>query len=652
MKGNRPLSASPLSLKAGTRLTGCVLEVDKGRDALLAFGNFKAYARLPVAVTRGQTVRIEVRKGDAGLRMVMLPPSGKPLPTTTQMQASPQTQASSPQAQFNPQMQPALQTSAQVADTPTLAATATQPAPAEAQDKPTVDAQTVKSSSVPQIKTQGEAPLNQVIQASEKQAYRPEARQPITHKSLPQVKTGPASPSPEPSSGKLEIRLFEPVPNRLSLNAHARQLQPGDPLEGRITGFSKEGRMLVDFGKFKAFAKIDVPVREGQILPLTVEKTDQGITLSLRGGDVRETVSLPRQLAQAPSPSAAPQQTAPQATGDQAVRSDVEKTQTNPAPPLKGQGEYRTPVSQQVQTPPVSTAGDAPPLTAPEIARLGEQIRKLLDPPDVSQRPAAPTLPPTAQEALTHLKALLQPAAPNGETVDLMAKIRSFVEHSGFYFEKRLETVIRTLQDRPTPLPPAELAQQPAVRELIATDLKPNLMVLKHFLESQHLDQHSEERHLLETLKHAVQRSLTNIEQQQQGATEKPVDSDVFQTFSHLLVIADHQKEARLKVYYAKKGRRGEEGKTPRVALLLEMDRLGMVRTDLWMVGKDLNITFFVESEQSKTAIDAEQAEIKTALKKSFNTIAVNTIVNKRKIEQFDETDISPVTNRLLDLTI
>ncbi len=105
------------------------------------------------------------------------------------------------------------------------------------------------------------------------------------------------------------------------------------------------------------------------------------------------------------------------------------------------------------------------------------------------------------------------------------------------------------------------------------------------------------------------------------------------------------QKEAGLKVYYAKKGRRGEEGKTPRVALLLEMGRLGMV-------GKDLNITFFVESEQSKTVIDAEQAEIKTALKKSFNTIAVNTVVNKRKIEQFDETDISPVTKKLLDLTI
>jgi hypothetical protein len=166
------------------------------------------------------------------------------------------------------------------------------------------------------------------------------------------------------------------------------------------------------------------------------------------------------------------------------------------------------------------------------------------------------------------------------------------------------------------------------------------------------MDQHAADRHVLETMKRVVQRTLAHIEQQQLGATEKPVDPDLFQAFSHLLLLADGRREARLKVYYAKKGRGEDASKTPRVALLLEMDRMGTVRTDLWMVGKDLNITFFVQAEETKAEINAVQDEIKTALRESFNTVAVNAVVNKKKIDQFDDEDVSRASQRILDLTI
>jgi hypothetical protein len=149
-----------------------------------------------------------------------------------------------------------------------------------------------------------------------------------------------------------------------------------------------------------------------------------------------------------------------------------------------------------------------------------------------------------------------------------------------------------------------------------------------------------------------VQRSLAHIDQQQLGATEKPLDTDVFQAFSHLLMLADHRRDARLKVYYAKKGQKEDTNKTPRVALLLEMDRMGTVRTDLWMVGKDLNITFFVQTPEIKSAISAAQDEVQNALNEKFNTVAVNVIVNEKKIEEFDEVDSSPSPRRLLDLSI
>ena len=69
----------------------------------------------------------------------------------------------------------------------------------------------------------------------------------------------------------------------------------------------------------------------------------------------------------------------------------------------------------------------------------------------------------------------------------------------------------------------------------MVTDLKPNLLVLKQFLDAQTQDAQAADRHLLETLKSVVQRAVSHIEHQQAGATEKPVDPDVLQAFSHLL---------------------------------------------------------------------------------------------------------------------
>ena len=280
------------------------------------------------------------------------------------------------------------------------------------------------------------------------------------------------------------------------------------------------------------------------------------------------------------------------------------------------------------------------------------QIQQLLGHPDLPARTTGAPLSLPTQAALTNIQQLLRPVSATGDSTTLMATIKDFVENSGIYFEKRMEAAIRSLQDRPTPMTPSELAEQPSIRELMVKDLKPNLLILKQFFESQPLDQQAGDRHLLETMKSVVERTLAHIEQQQSGATEKPVDPNLFQAFSHLLLLADHRRDARLKVYYAKKGRDEDDNKNPRVALLLEMDRMGTVRSDLWMVGRDLNITFFVQTAETKTAIHAVQDEIKTALNESFNTVAVSIVVSEKKIAQFDEEDLGPSPRRLLDLSI
>ncbi len=480
-----------LTLRAGDLLAASVLNVEKGYDALLSIGPFKAYARLPLPVVTGQDIQIRVEAAGESLHMVMVPRRG------------------------------------QAASVPT-----------------------------------GE---------------------------------------------RLPIHLFEPVSAKPSLSAHSRSLVPGESLQARITGFEKDGLMLVDFGKFKAFAKIDIPVRQGQTVPLTVVKNDNGIAFAV--GPKAPTIgsaSLP--------PAAA-----------------VDIT------PRDQNGVAR-------QSPAASP-------TAPEMAALRVQIQRLLDGRNRLEKGPSASLPTPTRGALINLQQALSSASSSDDMATLVARVRDFVENSGVYFEKRLERAILELQTRSASMTPPELARQPVIRDIMINDVKPNLLILKEFLDAQPPDSRGADRPMLETLKSVVQRAVSHIEQQQFMATEKPVDPDLFQAFSHLLFLTDSHRNARLKVYYAKKGR-DNALKNPRVSLLLDMDRMGTVRTDLWMVGKDLNVTFFVKEAHVKAAIESEHHRIKEMLNDTFNTVAVSVVVNEKKIAEFEGEDLTLSKRRQVDLSI
>lgn len=505
-----------LALRAGDQLTASVLDVEKGSDALLAIGQFKAYARLPLPVVTGQEVKIRVEgKGDQ-LRMVMV------------------------------------------------------------------------------------------------------------------SQRGPSANVPD--SGRMEIQLFEPVSDKPFLSAHSRSLVPGQSLQGRITGFEKDGLMLVDFGKFKAFAKIDIPVRQGQTIPLDVVKIENGVTFAVAPKG-RSTVAtrLPP----------------PMVSGSQAQAGATLQATVVPPPNLAQGAMPSAPVADADPT----GAGHSLPPTGADMAVLREQVQQLIDRTVLPAKDASMPLPTGMKAALTHLQETLNPASTVGDKNMLVARIRDFVENSGLYFEKRLEAAIHRLQDRPASRTSTELAAQPAIRDIMVKDLKPNLLIFRQFLDMQTQEMQGTDRHMLETLKSVVQRAVSNIEQQQFMATEKPLDPELFQAFSHMMFLTDTDRNARLKVYFAKKGR-ADDQKHPRVSLLLDMDRMGIVRSDLWMVGKDLNVTFFVQDTSAKAAIETEHQHIGEMLVDIFNTVAVNVVVNEKKIAEFEGEDLTTSDRRQVDLSI
>jgi hypothetical protein len=271
---------------------------------------------------------------------------------------------------------------------------------------------------------------------------------------------------------------------------------------------------------------------------------------------------------------------------------------------------------------------------------MREQLQQIFEARTHQVKDESAPMPPQMTKTLVDLQQVLSPASTLGDMNRLVARIRGFVENSGVYFEKRLEQAIHQLQDRTQPMTVTELSVQPAIREIMVKDLKPNLLILKQMLDTQSMNVKADDRQMLETLKSVVQRTVAHIDQQQTMATERPVDPDLFQSFSHFLFLTDNQRNARLKVYYAKKGR-DDAHKKPRVSLLLEMDRMGMVRTDLWKAGKDLNVTFFVQNTKIKTAVEAEHHLIGEMLKPIFDTVAVSVVVNEKKIAEFDGEDLS-----------
>jgi len=507
-----------LVLRPGDLLTAAVLAVEKGNDALLSIGQFKAYARLPLPVVTGQEMHIRVEAVGENLRMVMLPRSGRPATAST--------------------------------------------------------------------------------------------------------------------GDRLVIRLFEPLSEKPSLPTHSGLPVPGESLHGRITGFEKDGLMLVDFGKFKAFANIDIPVLPGQTLPLAVVKKDDGIAFVVAPTTARTGSSNRPPVVSAPY-----------------VLTDKVVAEALPPRALTVHGAPPERVADPADKLLGVTAGPSPPPTAVVLEALREQVQRILDETDPAGRPVSTLLTAPVKASLINLQQALSPALPTGDATGLADLIRHFVENSGLYFEKRLERAIQLTQARSAPLSSSDVAGQPLVRNLMATDMKPNLLILKHFLDKQPLDATGTDRHLLETLKGLVHRAVAHIDQQLSMATEKPADPDLFQAFSHLILLADRHHHARLKVYYTKKGRE-EKNRTPRVSLLLEMDRLGSVRTDLWMVGKDLNVTFFVKDEDVKAAVDAGSHRIASVLEDTFNTVALNVVVNQKKIAAFDGEDLTLPQGRQVDLNI
>jgi adenylate kinase family enzyme len=175
--------------------------------------------------------------------------------------------------------------------------------------------------------------------------------------------------------------------------------------------------------------------------------------------------------------------------------------------------------------------------------------------------------------------------------------------------------------------------------------------MLKNYLETpdsifKHFDSKS-----LSSFKGTLDMLLADINNQQSRAINRHESPDPFQVFSFVVPLKEDQKKAQLKLYCPKKKQNGSQGGF-KISLLLDMDRIGEVRSDFFLMEKDLSITFFVRDEDRKNLFENHFEEIKESLNPLFDYLVLKAVVSEQKIQEFHREELDLGGDRQIDLRI
>lgn len=367
-------------------------------------------------------------------------------------------------------------------------------------------------------------------------------------------------------------------------------IKPGDVFDIRIIEVKGDQRALVDFGKFRALAKIQFPVKAGA--DFVAKVTDTAGQLRLQVIDPYSGV----------------------AGGDKAVSHRLEILSFDLF------NKIQTDIKQATQIILQSPAGtDAPP---PHVSR-----------------------------ALAALDAHFTSLDLNQDLAKWLPLIKSYVENTGVFFEKKVADLILKLDQRPGAESIQEMIRDPRIRSIMDRDLKPILLRLKAYLDTPDLDVRPPDAKTLTQFKGTLDMLLSDIHNQQSRAVHKNESVNPYQVFSFTLPLKENEENARLKLYCPKKKSGGSKAGF-KISLLLALSRIGEIRADFFLLDKDLSITFFVKDDASKTLFEHHLKEIRESLNSLFNYIVLKTVVSEKKIAEFHHADLDIDSDRQVDLRI
>jgi hypothetical protein len=197
-------------------------------------------------------------------------------------------------------------------------------------------------------------------------------------------------------------------------------VKPGDMFNLKIVAVKDNGRILVDFGKFRALAEITFPVKTGDELLAKVTDAQGQLRLRLIDPDSKAF-----------------------ADGKNSIR-NLEIISAD--------------IFNKIQS---------------DVKLAAGQILNLPD----SRMP-----PQVIGEALAALKSHFESIDLNKDVTTWLPLLKSCVENAGYFFEKKLADAILKLDEQPKSQLARVPADAPEIKLIFAKDLKPILMLLKEYI--------------------------------------------------------------------------------------------------------------------------------------------------------------------------
>lgn len=371
-------------------------------------------------------------------------------------------------------------------------------------------------------------------------------------------------------------------------------MQPGARLTGRVLRLENDGKVLMDLGGRRALAHVGFAVRVGQTLPLQVVENEALLHLQVEAGSTGGKTAVP------------------------VPKSDFSR--------------ILQPMDQE---------------------RLVDIVRQLIVPssPAVSSKNE---LSEGVKNALSRMLTLFEPVPMEGTPQKISQWIKGAVEDRGMLLEKKLGDTADAVSPSPQPGSEKEASEPPA-RIIINRDAKSQLLMLRQLLPST-----DEQTPLTEKLdvksaafmRQTVDRLLEHIESRQEQAVTRWANGESQQIFVHTLQLPDQKSTVQLKIYYPRKEARAGDNGQHRIALLLDMDRLGPVRIDLAMQGRMLQITFYVAHQKAMGLIEPEIELVSGALAGYFDHVSIDLFISRQKIANFENEDAQVPGGGSIDLTI
>ena len=377
-------------------------------------------------------------------------------------------------------------------------------------------------------------------------------------------------------------------PDSPKLHLKMGALEPGSTLKLKIIGLQGD-RALIDFGNFRTTADIKIPVTLGEELMVRVLEAGKLLKLAVINADQKNPLSAE----------------------------------------LSGQRLEAAP--------------------AENLNKVGHDLSRILN--QAADSSGGKTIPSSIFNVLASLNAYFEPFELKEIIAELLPRLKSHFENSGIFFEKSLERIISQILEAKDGGSTKSLADLAEVKAVFNRDLKPNLLLLQHFIEEKETLQKIFGPRTLALLKGAIATLLSDIARQQGRAVSQLESADPLQVFTYTLPLKEGDQPAKLKVFYEKK-QKSRSKKGFQISLLLSMDRLGDVRTDIFLLGNDLKITFYVTEPSAMIEIQENYQELDELLHDLFDQIQLKVKVSAKRIKDFDRPDVQMTGNRRVDLRI